>query len=48
MEYLKIPYTIPTSPINLDMLKDSFIRFSRPKIKKRAPYLSNNIKRQGD
>ena len=45
MEYLKIPYTIPTSPINKEMLKDSFIRFSRTKIKKRAPYLSNNIKR---
>lgn len=47
-EYLKIPYTIPTSPLVPEMLKDSFIRFPRPKLKKRAPYLSHNIKKQGD
>jgi spore germination protein KA len=42
MEFLNIPYTIPTSPIYPKMLKDSFIRISRSKIKNRAPYLTKN------
>ena len=43
MEYLKIPYTIPISPLLPELLKDSFIRFKRNKIHKRAPYLTKNI-----
>lgn len=43
MEYLKIPYTIPISPLIKEQLKDSFIRLNRTKINKRAPYLTNNI-----
>lgn len=45
MEYLKTPYMIPTSPLIPEILKDSFIRFKRNKINKRAPYLTNNIKK---
>lgn len=48
IEYLKIPYTIPTSPLVPEILKDSFIRLSRPKVNKRAPYLTHNTKKQGD
>lgn len=43
MEFLKIPYTIPISPLIKEQLKDSFIRLNRKKINKRAPYLTNNI-----
>ena len=43
MQYLKIPYTIPISPLIKEQLKDSIIRFNRSKINKRAPYLTNNI-----
>lgn len=42
MEYLNIPYTVPTSPLYPKMLKDSFIRISRAKQKNRAPYLTKN------
>lgn len=42
IEYLNIPYTVPTAPLYLNILKDSFVRFSRLNIKKRAPYLSKN------
>lgn len=45
MEYLKIPYTIPVSPLIIQSLKDSFIRFNRRKINKRSLYLTNNIKK---
>ena len=48
IEYLGIPYTIPTAPLYKEMLKDSFIRFSRTKIKYRAPYLSKNKIKLGD
>lgn len=48
IEYLNIPYTIPTAPLYKEMLKDSFIRFSRPKLKYRAPYLSKNKNKLGD
>ena len=48
IEYLNIPYTIPTAPLYKEMLKDSFVRFSRNKTKFRAPYLSKNRIKLGD
>ena len=48
LEYFGIPYTIPTSPLYPEFLKDTFVRFSRKKIKYRAPYLSKNKTRLGD
>ena len=48
IEYLGVPYTVPTSPLYPKMLKDSFIRLSRIKQKNRAPYLTKNQKRMGE
>lgn len=42
IEYLNIPYTVPTAPLYPNILKDSFVRFSRLNIKKRAPYNTKN------
>lgn len=45
LEMFDIPYTTPTSPLVLRMLRDSFIRSERTKQKYRAPYLTKNIKK---
>lgn len=48
IEMFSIPYTVPTSPLFIEMLKDSFIKFPKFKIKKRAQYLSKNKYKSGD
>lgn len=48
IEFLKIPYTVPSTPLFIQALKDSIIKFPRLKIKTRAPYLSNNKYKSGD
>lgn len=42
IEYLNIPYTVPSAPLYPKMLQDSIIRFSKLKQKTRAPYLTKN------
>ena len=48
MEFLETPYLTPLTPLYPKMLKDTFIRTSRVKEKKRASYLTKNITRMGD
>jgi len=48
LEMFDIPYTTPTSPLVIKMLRDSFIRSERTKQKYRAPYLTKNTKKLGD
>ena len=48
IESMGVPYLTPFTPLNIDALKDSLIMFPRYKMKKRASYLTNNIKRIGE
>lgn len=48
MEFLETPYLTPLTPLYPKMLKDTFIRTSKVKEKKRASYLTKNITRMGD
>ena len=48
IESMGVPYLTPFTPLNIDALKDSLIMLPRNKMKKRASYLTNNIKRIGE
>ena len=48
LECMGTPYLTPLSPISINDLKDSIIRFSRKKMKERPKYLTKNLKRMGE
>ena len=48
LECLGTPYLTPFGPLNIKSLKDSLIRVSRKKLRKRPEYLTNNLKRLDD
>ena len=45
---LNVDYLTPFSPLNIQDIKNSFIKFSIKKLKYRPSYLTNNTKRMSD
>lgn len=48
IETVGVPYFLPFAPLDVNVQKDSILRLSRYKLKKRDKYLSDNTKRLGD
>ena len=48
LKCLNAYYLTPFSPLNINMLKDSIVRFNRKKLKKRPSIFTKNLKRMDD
>ena len=48
LKCLNAYYLTPFSPLNINMLKDSIVRFDRKKLKKRPSIFTKNLKRMDD